>query len=135
MVGSVNSINSVGMMSNYPVCNKVVKCSAKPSFQGEAKADVFNKTNVATTAPEISRTRLAFGRLTDEQIAAVNAAGKLPENAKFISNGFGGYVVCNNFFGLRAGTQVLPAGFEVKKNVLGFTCVVPKGTKGLLIKD
>ena len=86
-------------------------------------------------APEIGAMRLMFGFLTDEQVQQINATGKLPPNAKFVPNELGGYQLTNNFFGIQAGTQELPAGFEVKKNVLGFTTIVPKGTKGMLIKD
>lgn len=32
------------------------------------------------------------------------------------------------------GTRVLPQGYELKKNILGFTLVVPIGTKGAVIK-
>lgn len=85
--------------------------------------------------PKISKTRLFFTRLTDEQIAAVNKAGRLPDGAKFVANGFGGYTICNNFFNFRAGTQQIPAGFELVKNVFGFTEVMPIGTKGAFIKD
>lgn len=85
--------------------------------------------------PKISRTRLFFTRLTNDQIAAVNEAGKLPDGAKFVSNGFGGYTVCNNFFNFRAGTQQMPAGFELGKDIFGFTIVKPIGTKGAFIKE
>ena len=74
-------------------------------------------------------------QISDEQVQQINATGKLPPNAKFVPNELGGYQLTNNFFGIQAGTQELPAGFEVKKNILGFTTIVPKGTKGMLIKD
>lgn len=100
----------------------------------EMKADSVD-FSTKTDVPKISKTRLAFNRLTDEQIAAVNNAGRLPDGAKFIANGFGSYVVCNNFFNFRAGTQQMPAGFELAKDVFGFTVVVPIGTKGAFLKD
>lgn len=84
--------------------------------------------------PKISTTQLMFGRLTDEQIKAINESGQLPENAKFVMNGMGGYAITNNFFNLRAGTRQLPEGFEVKKDVMGFVTVLPKGMDGALIK-
>ena len=86
-------------------------------------------------APEIGALRLAFGFLTDEQVAQINNTGKLPPNAKFVPNGMGGYTITNNFFGIIPGTQELPVGFEVKKDVLGFTAVLPKGTNSVLIRD
>ena len=99
----------------------------------ESKADSA-EFSTKVDVPKISKTRLAFSRLTDEQIAAVNKAGKLPEGAKFVANSFGGYTVCNNFFNLRAGTQQIPAGFELGKDILGFTVVKPIGTQGAFIK-
>lgn len=84
--------------------------------------------------PEISNWRIFFGNLTDEQIKGINESGRLPENAKFVMNGYGSYTISNNFFGFRSGTRELPVGFEVKKNVLGFACVLPKGMEGALIK-
>lgn len=96
------------------------------------KLDLSNKTQDASV-PKISRTRLFFSRLKDDQIDAINKAGRLPDNAKFIGS-IGGYAICNNFFNYRTGTQILPAGYEVKKNIFGFAVVVPKGSKGFFIK-
>ena len=59
---------------------------------------------------------------------------QLPPNAKFVMNGYGSYSISNNFFGIRIGTQTLPEGFEVRKNVFGQAVVLPKGSEGLLIK-
>ena len=49
-------------------------------------------------------------------------------------NGVGGYSISNNFFGIRVGTQILPEGFEVRKNIFGQAVVLPKGSEGLLIR-
>lgn len=95
----------------------------------------FSSKSEKVAPPEISTARLMFSRLTDDQISKINESGKLPENAKFVMNGFGGYTICNNFFNLRAGTRQLPQGFEVRKDVMGFTTVLPKGTEGALIKE
>lgn len=84
--------------------------------------------------PEISTTKLMIKRLTDEQIDQVNKSGKLPENAKFIRDGYGGYYIAANFMNLQIGTRKLPEGFEVRKDALGFTCVLPKDSEGLFIK-
>ena len=91
------------------------------------------ESNVETKIepPKISRIRLMFSRLTDEQIKAVNESKMLPENAKFV---FGGKTICNNFFNFSAGARKLLPGYELKKNILGFTVVVPEGTKGFFIK-
>ncbi len=100
----------------------------------EDKVELTKNEKTKPNPPQISKTRLAFSVLKDSQVEQINQAGKLPENAKFVMNGYGGYAICNNFFNLRAGTQEIPQGFEVKKNALGFAVVLPKGTKGALIK-
>lgn len=132
----VDSINAIGAMNTTFCAPKTKKSTPAPvtTFTGDNATDTV-EISTKNNAPQISKTRLFFSRLTDEQIEAINKSGKLPDNAKFVQNGFGGFVICNNFFGLRAGTQTLPAGFEVKKNILGFTCVLPKGTNGIFIKS
>lgn len=84
--------------------------------------------------PEISTAKLIIKRLTDEQIDQVNKARKLPQNAKFVRDGYGGYYIAANFMDLQIGTRKLPEGFEVRKDALGFTCVLPKDAEGLFIK-
>jgi hypothetical protein len=65
----------------------------------------------------------------------VNKSGKLPENAKFVPGNNGtSYFLRPNWFGVTLGTRTIPAGFELKKNWLGFTLVLPKDTEGLFIK-
>ncbi|MBQ4114251.1 hypothetical protein IJD34_02470 [bacterium] len=94
-----------------------------------------NNDKKQNQAAEISRLRLATSFLTDEQIAKINKEGTLPDNAKFIFDGFDcSYYVANNFFGIRAGSKELPEGFEVKKNIIGQARAVPQHTKITLIK-
>ena len=133
MTGLINAIGGLNATCNCQECKKAKQNSQALAFKANENADTVELNNTKQP-PEISRARLAFGILTDDQIAAINESGKLPKNAKFMQNGFGGFTICNNFFGLRAGTQELPVGFEVKKNILGFACVLPKGTEGLAVK-
>ena len=83
--------------------------------------------------PEIGFLRLATGFITQEQVDQINLSRRLPDNAKFIQNEYGKFVICNNFMGLRVGTQELPMGFEVKLNIIGKAVVLPKGSSGLLV--
>lgn len=83
---------------------------------------------------QIGYWRAAFSRLTDEQIKSVNETGKLNGRVKFRSNGQGGYLIVPNIMNVSVGTKTLPAGFELKKNFLGFTCVVPKDSESILLK-
>jgi len=127
----MTSINSI---SSFSPASKIhfgqLTASATSSIKSMPADDAkFAKVS----APKISRIRLLFNRLTDEQIKQVNESGMLPENAKFYSNGMGGYALGNNFFNISTGTRQLPAGYELQKNLLGFTVVVPKGSDGLFV--
>ena len=97
------------------------------------KVDISAKANTVQP-PEISAARLFFRVLTDEQISQINEAIRLPQNAKFVMNGFGGYAITNNFFNFRAGTKILPEGFEVRKDIFGMAVVLPKGMEGAVLK-
>lgn len=124
-----------------------IKNNIKLNFRGESvnqevpvqKAETEQKTDsveikAKVEPPEISTNKLIFKRLTDEQIEQVNKAGKLPENAKFIRDGRGGYYVAANLMNLAVGTRKIPEGFELRKDAFGFTCVLPKDSEGLFIK-
>lgn len=106
--------------------------------QGDAFVQSFkgneDKNVKVQACPKISLWRGMFSKLTDEQIKAVNDTRKLPEGTKFQTVA-GEHVICHNWFGLTAGTQVMPAGYELKKNIFGFTKVVPIGTEGKFIKN
>ena len=39
-----------------------------------------------------------------------------------------------NLFDITAGTHQLPSGYELKKDILGFTCVVREGTQAWYLK-
>ena len=118
------------VVTNPTASNNNVALERQPEVDAFQKSDVENEG----IQVEIGTIRLATGFLTDAQVAEINKTRKLPENAKFFSNGYGQYFIANNFFGMRAGTQTLPEGFEVKKNFMGQAIVVAKDTKGLLIR-
>ena len=92
------------------------------------------RTTNTKDSTKIGYWRAAFSRLTDEQIKNVNETGELNGNVKFRSNGQGGYVIVPNIMNVSVGTKTLPAGFELKKNFLGFTCVVPKDSESIFLK-
>lgn len=98
-------------------------------------ADAEKTEKVYAEPPKISWARCVTGFLTKEQIAAINETGHLPRNVKVVSNGAGGYNLVYNYFGITAGTQTIPAGFEMKQDIIGIVHVVPIDTNGLLIRD
>ena len=135
---TINSVSSfTASKVNFKQSVEEIKSEAKINETKLEKdfTEFSSKATKATEPPQISKTRLFFCALTDEQVAKINESRKLPENGKFIANGYGSYYISPNFFGLRPGTQELPVGFEVKKNILGFAVVVPNGTKGYMLRD
>ena len=140
----MSAINSVVSFNGYnktafksTLQNPVQTQTQTPeiTFKQELKKDVVELDKPEDlTPPEIGMLRLGTGFLTDEQIAQINKTKKLPSNAKFVPNAVGQYRIVNNFINLTVGTQSLPEGFEVKKNILGQAVVLPKGSDGLFIK-
>lgn len=135
-MSGINSLSTVKpSVVNFKQNNPEQKVEEK-NLQTDLEKDVVQVSSKKERPepPQISRSRLFWGFLTDDQIKGINESGRLPENAKFVMNGFGSYTICNNFFGLRAGTRELPAGFEVRKSKFGNAVVLPKGMEGALIK-
>lgn len=131
---SFNGLNKIPFKS-APQQPPVQNQSPEIAFKQELKKDVVELDKPEDlTPPEIGMLRLGTGFLTDEQVAQINKTKKLPPNAKFVPNAVGQYRIVNNFINLTVGTQTLPEGFEVKKNILGQAVVLPKDSDGLFIK-
>jgi len=134
----MNGITPVSFNSNFQYVIPLKSFSSGVSFKANENldtVDLISKNNNVEPA-RIGVVRLFFKYLNDEQVNAINRSGKLPENAKFIPKSDGtGYRIHNNFFGVRSGTRIIPAGYEVRRNWLGFAIVVPKGTEGLFIRS
>lgn len=122
----VNSVYDRGNYYNLETNNRYTKNYSKP--------DYIDFSTRSENPPSIGTMRLTFNFLSDAQIDQINRTGKLPDNAKFMRTENGGYIIGNNFFGFREGTQELPAGYEVKKDLFGFAVVVPSGTNGAFIR-
>lgn len=132
MINTVSEINCTSIQGatfkQYP------QQAMKEKVQAPVRNDQFVPSNNQALPPEIGTFRLSTGFLTDRQVDAINQSRRLPSNAKFVMNGYGSYSISNNFFGIRIGTQTLPEGFEVRKNVFGQAVVLPKGSEGLMIR-
>ncbi len=103
------------------------KCVSNPEMSSTEKKFInFININIF---------RVLFNRFTKAQIDSVNETGQLPENAKFVKDEFGSYTIINDFLSLTLGTHELPTGYELKKDILGFTVVTPIKEKSLLIED
>ena len=131
----INPINTVNCNPIKKVAFKQNPQPIKENLQKTIENDKFvSSTQPENLPPDIGTFRLTTGFLTDKQVDDINKTRQLPPNAKFVMNGYGSYAISNNFFGIRVGTQTLPEGFEVRKNVFGQAVVLPKGSEGLLIK-
>ena len=136
------SPNDGGIIRQFPTKEQAlayvneVNSTGVDSFERQANSrEQVNSQNnniVYAEYPHISWIRAVTGILSYEQINAINQTRHLPENVKIMQNGAGGYTIGYNYFGIRAGTRTVPAGFELKKDVFGFAHVVPMDTDGLL---
>ena len=111
--------SDTGLSSNTNTNNSDT-CVFKKTKNGKEKVNVF---------------RIWFCRLKPEQIEQINKTGKLPDNMKIRPNSAGtGYHIAHNIFGLTNGTRTVPEGYEFRRNILGFTRLIPKDTEGFWLK-
>ena len=129
-------VNSCSPVQNTRFCGK----NQEPSQQYvnmEMENDSFESS--VKKPPKIGFCRLLFSRLTKDQIAQVNETKELPNNAKIVERNRSGYHqgprLTWNIFNVTPGTNKLPAGYELKNDILGFTHVVREGTKSIIYKN
>jgi len=92
------------------------------------------KTKEKKQAPQIGMMRILFQRLKKDQIEAVNESKELPHNAKIRNDALGRPYLSWNLLDVTEGTHKLPAGYELKNDILGFTHIVREGTKSIFMK-
>ena len=103
------------------------------ALERSPKADAFKKTKKGEL--KVNPLRIWFHRLTQDQIDAINETRALPKNMKVRPNPVGtGFHTYHNIFNLYNGTKTLPDGYELRKNILGFTRLVPNDTEGFWLK-
>lgn len=126
----VRSVNSMSVFQN-------MKTTVTPrnvtSFRGDDK-NVTSAKNTNKNPNKIGYFRALFSRLTNEQIKNANETGKVEGKIKIKPDGNGGYKIVSNLMNVTTGTQTIPTGYELRKNWLGFTKVLPKDSNGILIK-
>ena len=133
-VNKISGLQTVSFGQVNPQASVDIPASVDYSFPVDI-LDIKKEQKPTNQAPEIGFLRTFFNRLSDEQIKQVNLSGNLPSGAKFIRTEKGKYKIKPNYLGITTGTRKLPSGYELKKNLLGFTIVVPEETSGLFIKD
>src|SRR5574344_3030689 len=125
----VRSVNSMPVFTTVKYHQAVTPQNSAMNFKGEKKL----ATNSVKDPNKIGYWRATFSRLTDKQIANINETGQLTGKVKF-KNVLGRYGIVPNLLNVTTGTKTLPAGYEVKKNWLGFTLVLPKDSEGAFIE-
>ena len=101
----------------------------KNPLKTELNKDVFKLSKKGE--PKVPVLRIWFNRLTQDQIDAINESGKFPKNIKVRPQEVGtGYYMYHNILNMFNGTQTMPEGYELRRNRLGFTRLVPKDTEG-----
>lgn len=116
-------------------------------FLSQPKTDVLSfqgKTSPSENQGEtkkVSALRVIFRLIPQSTIDQINESGKLPENMMIVANSYnpGQYSLAwrnpITHGKILGGTQTLPATVELRKNLLGFTCVVPKNYEHFLLKN
>lgn len=92
------------------------------------------KTTADTLPPKINWFQAITGFMSKEKVAQINKSRRVPNNCKFIKSD-GDYDLDYNFFGFRKGTQILPQGYEAKRNIIGQVTIVREGTTGFTLKN
>lgn len=124
---------NLGSIKSTPAVNTTFKSGVYDEFQ--LINDYFQSQKQADNQPpKIGFFRVLFNRLTKEQIDAVNNGAELPKNAKFVEDPIAGPKLTWNLCDFTAGTHKLPTGYELKRDILGFTHVVRQGTKAWYLK-
>ena len=127
---AINSILNIGFGHGLSETNlphrteKYIPKGAIDSFETLSKPD---KTNISTT-------RAVFGYLTQEQIDEINKTRKLPKNIKITRLENGSFHISPNWFNITRGTHTIPEGYELRRNIVGFTEIVPMGEEGLTLR-
>ena len=105
---------------------------------------------------EVGWLDVAANRLSDEDIERINETRQAPKNTVFqkinetttetytdsqgntqtriVETGGWHYELVNNLTGTETGTTVLPEGYTVQKDILGFIEIVEDGSKGIFLK-
>lgn len=127
----VRSVNSMPVYSALKTKQTVTPHNVT-NFKGEIKQ---NKKTITKDESYIGYWRAAFSRLTDEQIEHANKTGKISGKVKIKpAADYTGYHIAPNLMNITTGTQTIPEGYELRKNWLGFTRVLPKDSEGVFIK-
>ena len=130
-----NGINNVPVFSEIKDLKPTRK--ATPAMKGNELEDKIELTqNNKTEPPKISFIRVVFNRYPQEAIDQINETKELPKNVKVVDDlGSNSPRLALNFMDVTLGTHKLPAGYELRQNILGFTHLVREDSKAWYLKN
>lgn len=114
---------------------KIVPDGTKGIF---IKRDFEEQLEIAkqnSSGNEINFIRAETGLLKDEQIEKINKTRVMPKGTIISQAEDGTYKIESDKLGLVTGTRVLPEGYEVRRNVLGYVRIVPIDQKSIFLVD
>lgn len=114
---------------------KIVEAGKKSIFlshDAKEKAEIKHRDTIAN---DVSALEALTGLLSDEQIEKINKTRVMPEGSLITQNENGKYEITSDVTGLSTGTRLLPEGYELRKDVLGFATVVPMDQKSVFLRN
>lgn len=130
----INSVNGAMAFSGTKNVENV-KNSAPAIFTDALISDKAEITQSNNEPKKIGLLRVLFNRYTKEQIDEINKTGKFPKNVKVVDNPATGKPRLSvNFFDISLGTHKMPAGYELRQDLLGFTRLVREDSKAWFLR-
>lgn len=114
---------------------QIVEQGKKSIFLKNSKDEEKEISLRDTIENDIKPINAMFHRLSDKQIENINKTRVLPEGTLIYQLDNGEYSLTSDITGLSEGIRLLPEGYEIRKNVLGFARVVPIDQRALLLEN
>lgn len=113
---------------------EIVEEGTKSIFLQNNKKTAENIKKRDTVKNSINFLETASGLLSDEQLAKINKSRLVPKGTLIVKNVDGSYELTNDRLGLERGTRMLPEGYEMRKDLLGFAKIVPIDQKSIFLR-
>ena len=132
---AINGLNNTSVFSE--IRNLTSTQNAVPAMRG-TETVVEDKVELTQTQkqelPKIGFMRALFKRYTKEQINQINETKEMPKNVKVVDD-LASPRLAMNFMDITLGTHTLPAGYELRQDILGFTRLVREDSKALYLRN
>lgn len=134
---TINGLNNTSVFSE--IRNLTSTQNAVPVMRGtetvvEDKVELTQTQTQKQEPPKIGFMRALFKRYTKEQIAQINETKEMPKNVKVVDD-LTSPRLAINFMDITLGTHTLPAGYELRQDILGFTRLVREDSKAWYLRN